>query len=94
MSVQTVELQCPSCQVTQPAERDECGASLDLVPCEGSNVKHMLCQFCRILCAHCDQFCCEDHSVEVPLPVEKRVLPWRKTERVCRVCMAENLVRG
>lgn len=87
MSLQSIDLTCPSCQVTQPAERDECGASLDLVPCEGSDIKHMLCQFCRILCAHCDQFTCEEHSVEVPVKIP--AMPWRKTERVCRVCMAE-----
>lgn len=95
MSAQTVDLKCPSCGLTQPAELDECGASIDLVPCQGSEEKHQLCPYCRFLCSSCELHCCEDHSVEIPVAERDRYWTYgSKIEHVCKVCMAERLVRS
>lgn len=67
MPPQSVELECPSCRNTQTVEVDECGADLDLVPCQGSDsCKAMLCPFCRVKLDCCkDLFACEDHAYRI-----------------------------
>lgn len=76
MSLQAIELTCPTCGLTQPAEVDEMGAAIDLVPCSIDSCAKKLCPFCRFKLDCCkDLFACEEHSFDID------------GEKVCELCV-------
>lgn len=62
--ITVIPLRCPTCEACQNVERDECGAELELWPCQGSDTcAAKLCRNCRVQCFSCGLHACDEHVV-------------------------------
>ncbi len=83
MSRMLIDTKCPTCQVTQKAERDEDAVpDLDLVPCQGADeCSKVLCPICRTQCRECGLHACEAH------------ISFIEGDAVCTMCAGNRVPR-
>lgn len=64
--ISAIPLRCPNCDARQAVEVDECGAELELWPCQGSDTcTAQVCRNCRVQCYSCGLYACEEHVAVV-----------------------------